>query len=82
MQRIVKEELAAASACAAVAIAGANRQHLLEQFKQQFNMYEVMATVLSGPEPYIDLQAKHTCSLYAGICLDEVRLSPEGRQES
>lgn len=45
-------------------------------------MYEVMATVLSGPEPYIELQAKHTCSLYAGICLDEVRLSPEGRQES
>lgn len=34
MQRIVKEELAAASACVAVAIEGANRQHLLEQFKQ------------------------------------------------
>lgn len=34
MQRIVKEELAAASACAALATAGANRQHLLEQSKQ------------------------------------------------
>ena len=33
-------------------------------------------------EPYIHLQAKRTYGLYAGICLDEVRLSPEGRQES